>query len=296
MIQKHLLTIAIATTMLMGAQGAMAQTPGTAINTTGTAAAASAILDVNSTTQGMLVPRTTPGSISGTPATGLMIYNTSTNQFNYYNGTAWTVIGGSSGVTSISAGTGLSGGTITTTGTISLATVGTAGTYGDATHVPVLTTDVYGRVTGVTNTAISASGGFQLVSCKYNMEGAGATTNCETGLSLDGCATISTFAREETPFPVACTLDAIAIQGNVEAGWGGVSNLITVTVYKNGVSTGASGTFTYPNTSSAVSVASVVTTGLSASFAAGDRISLNINQANQATGATGFLRVGLHFH
>jgi len=294
MIQKHLLTIAIAATILMGAQGAMAQ--GTAINTTGTAAAASAILDVNSSTQGMLVPRTTPGSISGTPATGLMIYNTSTNQFNYYNGTAWTVIGGSSGVTSITAGTGLSGGTITTTGTISLPSVGTAGTYGDATHVPVLTTDAYGRVTGVTNTAISASGGFQQVSCKYNLEGAGATTNCQTGLYLDGCATISTFTREETPFPVACTLDAIAIQGNVEAGWGGVSNLITVTVYKNGVSTGASGTFTYPNTSSAVSVASVVTTGLSASFAAGDRISLNINQANQATGATGFLRVGLHFH
>ena len=105
MIQKHLLTIAIAATILMGAQGAMAQTPGTAINTTGTAAAASAILDVNSSTQGMLVPRTTPGSISGTPATGLMIYNTSTNQFNYFNGTAWTAIGDG-------AGTGAAGGNL----------------------------------------------------------------------------------------------------------------------------------------------------------------------------------------
>ena len=69
-----------------------------------------------------------------------------------------------------------------------------------------------------------------------------------------------------------------------------------LTVLKNGVSTGASGTFTFPSTGTAGSVAANVTTGLSASFAAGDRISLNINQANQATGSTGFVRVGLHFH
>jgi hypothetical protein len=45
-----------------------------------------------------------------------------------------------------------------TSGTIAdarLPTKGTAGTYANATHVPVITTDAYGRVTGVTNTAIS---------------------------------------------------------------------------------------------------------------------------------------------
>lgn len=36
-----------------------------------------------------------------------------------------------------------------------LANTGTAGTYGDAATVPVVTTDVYGRVSGVTNTAIA---------------------------------------------------------------------------------------------------------------------------------------------
>jgi hypothetical protein len=36
-----------------------------------------------------------------------------------------------------------------------LPTVGTAGTYGNSTHVPVITTDVYGRVSSVTNTTIS---------------------------------------------------------------------------------------------------------------------------------------------
>lgn len=37
----------------------------------------------------------------------------------------------------------------------SLANTGTAGTYANASHIPVITTDVYGRVSGVTNTAIS---------------------------------------------------------------------------------------------------------------------------------------------
>ncbi|MCW3121085.1 MAG: hypothetical protein JWQ38_577 [Flavipsychrobacter sp.] len=66
---------------------------------------------------------------------------------------------GAGSVTSITAGTGLSGGTITTSGTISLPGVGTAGTYGSATQVPVFTTDAQGRITGVTNTTITSSSG-----------------------------------------------------------------------------------------------------------------------------------------
>jgi len=37
----------------------------------------------------------------------------------------------------------------------SLANTGTAGTYANASHVPVITTDAYGRVSGVTNTSIA---------------------------------------------------------------------------------------------------------------------------------------------
>lgn len=54
-------------------------------------------------------------------------------------------------VTSITAGTGLSGGTITTTGTISLPNTGTAGTYSG------VTTDSQGRVTAGTTLAFSSS-------------------------------------------------------------------------------------------------------------------------------------------
>jgi hypothetical protein len=45
---------------------------------------------------------------------------------------------------------------ITLTGTqFSLATTGTAGTYGNTAYVPTITTDTFGRVSSVTNTAIS---------------------------------------------------------------------------------------------------------------------------------------------
>ena len=53
--------------------------------------AASARLQIDSTTQGFLMPRmtTTQRDAIATPATGLSIYNTTTNSVNYYNGTAW---------------------------------------------------------------------------------------------------------------------------------------------------------------------------------------------------------------
>lgn len=53
------------------------------------------------------------------------------------------------GVTSITAGTGLAGSTITTTGTISMPNVGTAGTY------TTVTTDAQGRVTAGTARSIN---------------------------------------------------------------------------------------------------------------------------------------------
>jgi hypothetical protein len=60
-----------------------------------------------------------------TPATGDLWYNTTTGQLMVWNGSTWAAVssaggGGSGTVTSITAGAGLAGGVITTTGTISL--------------------------------------------------------------------------------------------------------------------------------------------------------------------------------
>lgn len=51
----------------------------------------SSILDITSTTRGFLQPRltTTQRDAISTPATGLSVYNTTTNFPNYYDGTAW---------------------------------------------------------------------------------------------------------------------------------------------------------------------------------------------------------------
>ena len=51
----------------------------------------SALLDVNSTTQGFLLPRmtTTQRNAISSPATGLEIFNTTTGRKEYYNGTYW---------------------------------------------------------------------------------------------------------------------------------------------------------------------------------------------------------------
>lgn len=65
--------------------------------------------------------------------------------------------GGSGSVVAISAGTGLDGGTIVVSGTISLAdTAVTPGTYGTSTAVARITVDQQGRITGVANTTIAA--------------------------------------------------------------------------------------------------------------------------------------------
>jgi hypothetical protein len=55
---------------------------------------AAALLDVSSTTKGFLPPRMTTAqrdAISAPPA-GLVIYNTSTNVLNFYNGSAWGAV------------------------------------------------------------------------------------------------------------------------------------------------------------------------------------------------------------
>ena len=90
----------------------------------------SAMLDITSTTKGLLIPRMTEVQRSAItlPATGLIVYQTDGNAGFYYNaGTAglpdWVTVITSAvpvgTVTSIATGTGLTGGTITSSGTIS---------------------------------------------------------------------------------------------------------------------------------------------------------------------------------
>lgn len=64
---------------------------------------ASAKLDVQSTTQGFLPPRmtTTQRNAIASPATGLIVYDTTLLSLYQYNGTAWTAVGGGGGSTPV---------------------------------------------------------------------------------------------------------------------------------------------------------------------------------------------------
>lgn len=62
------------------------------INETGAAPAVSAILDVAAANKGLLMPRLANHATIPAPATGLIVFNTTTNTFWYFNGTIWVEI------------------------------------------------------------------------------------------------------------------------------------------------------------------------------------------------------------
>ncbi len=93
---KHTLLL-FATALLLGIQN-YAQT-GVAINPTGAEADSSAMLDVSSTTKGLLVPRMNEAQRTAIvrPVKGLLVYqNDGTEGFYYFEGAVWTRLSGGS--------------------------------------------------------------------------------------------------------------------------------------------------------------------------------------------------------
>jgi hypothetical protein len=128
------------------------------------------------------------------------------------------------------AGTGLSE---SPTYTFNIANIGTAGTYGSASSVPVITTNAQGQVTGVTPTAIAISG----AAVSGNISGsAGSVANALTidgfltGGSYNGSAPV-TIAVDATSANTASKVVARDSSGNFSAG--------TITATLNGSATSA---------------------------------------------------------
>lgn len=137
-----------------------------AVNTDGSAADASSILDVKSTSKGMLVPRmtTTQRTAITSPATGLLVFDTDTKSFWFYSGSAWTNIsGGGAGSFTLpyngSTASSTSALTILNTGAgaaVEGSGSGGAGVYGNSFNgagINALSTNGFGVVANSTNSS-----------------------------------------------------------------------------------------------------------------------------------------------
>ncbi len=163
--------------------GTAAQAQSVAINTSGAAADNSAILDVSSTTKGMLIPRMTAAqrtAITGT--NGLLVYQTDgTAGFYYHNGTVWVLLSTTTDASALTSGTlpngrmpALTGEVTTTAGNVATtitANAVTSAKIADGTIVDAdisgtaaiagskISGNIAGNATNVTGTVALANGG-----------------------------------------------------------------------------------------------------------------------------------------
>jgi len=95
--KRHLITITVL--MLATIFAVQAQNQNVSINNDGSLPDNSAMLDISSTTKGLLIPRMTSTEklAINSPATGLIVFDTDNNNFWYFDGTQWTSIDGGAG-------------------------------------------------------------------------------------------------------------------------------------------------------------------------------------------------------
>ncbi len=139
---------------------------------------ASSILEMRTTSKGLLIPRmtSTERNAINSPATGLMVYNTSTNSFNYYNGGSWIAV--SSGSGSVNSVSGTSN-RIAVGGTSSDPVIDIASGYVGQSSITTVGTISSGTWNG--SVIASAYGGAGAVSGVLKANGSGTVTAASAG-------------------------------------------------------------------------------------------------------------------
>ena len=137
-------------------------------------------------------------------------------------------------VTNIATGTGLTGGPITTTGTISLAnTAVTAASYGDAQTVASFTVDAQGRLTAAANVTIGSLPNSALANSSINFTYAGGIAGSASA-ALGGTNALSLSA-----IPNASLANSTATLGNATITLGGSTTSVGNLTVTNVTITGA---------------------------------------------------------
>jgi len=178
-------------------------------------------------------------------------YN-ATNPAGYTNNTGTVTSVGATGTADIT----VSGSPITSTGSLSISLADTAvtpGTYGSSTQVPVFTVDSKGRISGVTNTAVSTGGGGTVTSI--------SGTGTVSGLTLSG--TVTTSGNLTLGGALSLTSGDVTTALGYTPGTGAASTLTGTTLASNVVSSSLTsvGTLTSVNTSGTVVINGIGTIG-----------------------------------